>query len=90
MLAALLCHASMFVSPSEFRQCVSILQQRSWGRMDRPTALTALHDSLSGEERAILLAPPTMRRRGPNAASASRAVGTDAAPSARLEGTDGT
>ena len=42
MLAALLCHATMFVTPAEFHQCLTAVQQRTWTRMDRVAVLAAM------------------------------------------------
>ena len=49
MLAALLCHATMFVTPAEFHQCLTAVQQRTWTRMDRVAVLAAMKEAMSGE-----------------------------------------
>merc|ERR1719272_2277072 len=63
MLASILCHATMFVTPTEFHNLLTAVQQRSWARMDRPAVLLVVKDVLSGEASATQ--PP------PNAATPS-------------------
>jgi hypothetical protein len=50
MLAALLCHATMFVSSAEFHHCLAAVQQHNWARMDRLGALEVLQEALTQAE----------------------------------------
>ena len=45
MLASMLCHATMFVTPPEFHNVLTAVQQRSWTRMDRPSVLLVIKDT---------------------------------------------
>jgi hypothetical protein len=77
MLASMLCHATMFVTPTEFHNLLTALQQRSWARMDRPAVLWVVKDVLSGEASAIQPQPnaatPSTLRKGSSFREQARA-----------------
>ena len=66
MLASMLCHATMFVTPTEFHNLLTAVQQRSWARMDRPAVLLLVREVLSGEAPAtppvVAPTPSTLRK----------------------------
>ena len=76
MLASMLCHATMFVTPTEFHNLLTAVQQRSWARMDRPAVLLLVREVLSGEAPATppVVAPtPSTLRKGSSFREQARA-----------------
>ena len=77
MLASMLCHATMFVTPTEFHNLLTAVQQRSWARMDRPAVLLLVKDVLSGEASATQTQPnaatPSTLRKGSSFREQARA-----------------
>ena len=78
MLASMLCHATMFVTPAEFHNLLTAVQQRSWARMDRPAVLLVVKDVLSGEASATQPPPnaatPSTQRKGSSFREQARAT----------------
>lgn len=77
MLASMLCHATMFVTPTEFHNLLAAVQQRSWARMDRPAVLLLVREVLSGEAPATPPQPsaptPSTLRKGSSFREQARA-----------------
>jgi hypothetical protein len=77
MLASMLCHATMFVTPTEFHNLLAAVQQRSWARMDRPAVLLLVREVLSGETPATPPQPsaptPSTLRKGSSFREQARA-----------------